>query len=182
MSWFFCCKTTDNTILVKFHSFFTLDPIGRDSVWFLFFKKVSFGQYRSDMLWKMLSLISTICGVFTRAHLAASGRYTAVRISHAFCRWASFPVLWKTVVFSMCYHGFLYLLKCKLLFRSAIVVLLGCCEFKPNVTSVRIHVCSRIAMPHTAGAWWVASGSAKWGYSGCFGWLEKKNDGDILTR
>ena len=52
----------------------------------------------------------------------------------------------------MCYHNVLYLLNCKLLFRLAIVVLLGCCEFNPNVTCVRIHVCSRIAIPHAAGA------------------------------
>ena len=133
-----------------------------------FFKKsasVSIGQ---TCFLKMISLISTICGMFTRAHLADSGRYSAARISHAFCHWASFPVFWQNVVFSMCYHGG-YQLSCKLLFRFFTVVLLGCCEVKPNITSVRIHVCSRIAMPHTAGAWWKASGSAKWDSPGCFG-------------
>ena len=34
----------------------------------------------------------------------------------------------------MCYRNVLYLLNCKLLFRLAIVILLGCCEFNPNVT------------------------------------------------
>ena len=36
----------------------------------------------------------------------------------------------------MSYCNVLYLLNCKLLFRLAIMVLLGCCEFNPNVTYV----------------------------------------------
>ena len=43
----------------------------------------------------------------------------------------------------ICYHNVLYLLKCKLLFCIAIMILLGCCEFSPNVTCVRINVCSK---------------------------------------
>ena len=70
------------------------------------------------------------------------------------------------------------LFNCKLLCRLAIAVLLGCCEFNPNVTCVRIHVCSRIAVPHAAGTWWEASGSAKWR---CFG-KQEKNKGGISTR
>ena len=38
------------------------------------------------------------------------------------------------------------------LFPLAIVVLSDCFEFSPNVTCVRIHVYSRIAMPYAAGA------------------------------
>ena len=132
---------------------FYFGSIGRYSIAFFSKKKVSFGQYRSDMFWKIISLISTICGVFTRAHLADSWSYTAARISRAFWRRASLPVFWKTVAFLMCYHGVLYQLKCKLLFQFAIVVLLGSREFKQNVTSVRIHVCSWIAIPHAAGEW-----------------------------
>ena len=41
----------------------------------------------------------------------------------------------------MCYRNVLCLLNYKLLFRLAVVVLLGCFDFNPNVTSVRIHVC-----------------------------------------
>ena len=36
----------------------------------------------------------------------------------------------------------------KILFRPAIVTLLSSCEFNPKVSSVSIHVCSRIAIPH----------------------------------
>ena len=43
---------------------------------------------------------------------------------------------WCTYIL-MCYRNALYLLNCKLLFRLAIVRLLGCYEFNPNVTCVR---------------------------------------------
>ena len=49
----------------------------------------------------------------------------------------------RLMYISMCYRNVLYMLNCKLLFRLAIVVLLGSCEFNPNVTCVKIHVCSR---------------------------------------
>ena len=40
--------------------------------------------------------------------------------------------------FLMCYPSVQYLLNYNLLSRLAIVVLVGCCEFNPNVTCVRI--------------------------------------------
>ena len=39
----------------------------------------------------------------------------------------------RLMYFFMRYRGILYLLICKLLFRLTTVVLLGCCEFNPNV-------------------------------------------------
>ena len=130
---------------------------------------------------KTISLISTICGVLTRTHLADSWRYRGARISRVYWRRASFPVFWKTAVFFDVLSWCSLSVKLQSFFRFAFVALLGCCEFNPNVTCVRIHVCSRIAMPHTAGAWWKASGSAK---RGCFRllWLTEKNDGGIMTR
>ena len=50
------------------------------------------------------------------------------------------------------YRNALYLLNCKLLLCLATMVLLVCCEFNLNVMFVRIHVCSRIAIPHAAGS------------------------------
>ena len=67
------------------------------------------------------------------------------------------------VEWPMSYRNVLYLLNCNFMFRFAIVVLLGCCEFNPNVTCLRIHVCPRIAIPTAAGVWKESSGSAKWG-------------------
>ena len=53
---------------------------------------------------------------------------------------------------SMCCNV-LQLLNCNLLFRLAIVALLGYSEFNQNVTRVRIRVYSRIAITHAAGVW-----------------------------
>ena len=62
-------------------------------------------------------LISTICRVLTRAHLAHSWRYRGARISRVFWRRASFPVFLKDFcIFLMCYHGVLYQLSCNLFF------------------------------------------------------------------
>ena len=101
--------------------------------------------------------ISIICGVFMRAHKPDNWCYTATKLGRAFWRGESFSVClffegWLMYIL-MCYRNVLYLLNCKLLFRLAIVVLLGCCGFKPNVTCERIHVCQPIAILQAAGAW-----------------------------
>ena len=67
------------------------------------------------------------------------------------------------------FSSVLYLLNIKLLFRLTIVELLGCCEFNPNVTSVRIssvHQLLSHMLPEPGGE---DSGRAKWG---CCGLLE----------
>ena len=74
----------------------------------------------------------------TRSHVLTWGGF--------FC----FFFFLRLVYIFMCYRNVLYLLNCTL--RLVIVVLLGCWEFNPNVTCVRIHFCSRIAIPHDAGA------------------------------
>ena len=109
---------------------------------------------------KMLRGISIICRVFTPAQWADSSHYTAAKLGRAFWCGASFSAFWKADVLFMCYRSVLYLFNCKLLLRLASVVLLGCCEFNPNVTCARREV----------------SDSAKWG---CFGllWLTGKNGG-----
>ena len=71
-------------------------------IWSDFFQKVSFGRYRCAIFFENnITLISTICGVLTRAHLADSWGYTAARISRAFGRRANFPVFWKTCIFDV---------------------------------------------------------------------------------
>ena len=139
-----------------------------------FFPKRQLRSVSVSHFWKTISLISTICGVLTRAHLADSWRYTAARISRAFWRRASFPVFWKAVVFfdalswcllSVKLQGFVSAWYCG--------IAIGCCEFKPSVTWLRTHVCSRIAMQRAAGKWQQASGSARWGSFGLL-WLTGK--------
>ena len=49
--------------------------------------------------------------------------------------WGEFFFFLHDMYTLMCYRNDLCLLKCKLLFRIAIVVLLGCCEFNPNVNA-----------------------------------------------
>ena len=67
--------------------------------------------------------------------------------------WGEFFLFFERLMYVlMFYRNVLYLLNCKLLFRLAIVVLSGYCEFNANVTCVRIHVCSRVTIPHAAGA------------------------------
>ena len=162
-----------------FGQIFTFDPIGRDS--FGFSPQNQLRSVSVSHFWKTISPISTICGVLTCALWPTVDSIRRRESVAHFDIWQVLLFSERLLYFSMYYHGVAYQLNCKLLLRFAIVVLLGCCEFKPNVTCVRIHVWSPIAMPHTAGAWWKASGSAKWG---CYRLVcvTEKNDGGILTR
>ena len=84
----------------------------------------------------------------------------------------------RLLIFSVCYHGVLYQLNRNVLFRFAIVVLLGCCEFKWNVTlehfkyvSIRLslNVCSRIACHMLSGSDRRLRAARNGEASGCFG-------------
>ena len=83
---------------------------------------------------KTLMRINTICGVFMRA---PSPTVDAMRRRKSV---AHFDVGWVFLFFERLmyilihYRNVLCLLNCKLLFRPAIVILLGCCEFNLNVS------------------------------------------------
>ena len=144
-----------------------------------FSQKASFGRYRLAIFWIIISLISTICGVLTRTHLADSWRYTAARISRAFWHRASSPVFWKTVVFfyvlswcplSVKLQGFVSVCYCCI---SWLLLnrMLRAWEF-PSAHESPCHMLSGSDRRLRA----ARSGDA----SGCFGQLEKeKRWGDI---
>ena len=79
---------------------------------------------------KTLIHISTICGLFMPTFDAILRRNSVARFDVG----RDFQFFERLMYILICYHNDLQLLNCKLLFRLAIVVLLGYCEFNPSVT------------------------------------------------